>query len=127
EDLQGVKIAALQDQIDQLKLDLRRLNDDLRRQPAVTPSISASINPAQPVAPLPAAGRIVLENHYTWPATIVVNNQSYRLQPFERAVLTAPAGPFTYAAYTDNVGLVQGEVTRVLAPGRDFPIVINPQ
>lgn len=127
---QDIQIKAVQDDVSRLKDDMRNLQDEVRRLTAgsVQPNVAASINPNQPVAPGGALvnGTITLENRYSSPATVVVNGQSYRLVPGERVDIAAPAGRFTYAVLTDNYGLVQGTTSRYLAPGRDFPITINP-
>lgn len=128
QDIQQSEIKAMQDEIDRLRADLSRLTDEMHRAAVVQPNVAASINPAQPVAPgiPPAGGTITLENHYSSPATVVINGQSYRVMPGERADISAPAGRFSYSVLTDNYGVVQGTTNRYLAPGRDFPITINP-
>ena len=128
QDIQQSQIKATQDEIDRLRADLSRLTDELHRAAVVQPNIAASINPAQPVAPggLLARGTITLVNDYSFPATIVINGRDYRVMPGQRAVVDSPAGRFDYAVLTDNYGMVQGATNRYLAPGRDFPITINP-
>ncbi len=123
---QDLQIKSMQDDIDHLKTDMARLNDEVHRLSTTTTNIAASINPAAPVSPQLATGNIVLENRYNAPATVVINNQNYRVQPFERVSVPATVGRFTYAVYTDDFGLVQPPSNRFLTPGRDFPITIHP-
>ena len=112
--------------IDRLRADVNRLNEEMRRlSPAGTTNIAASINPAAPASPA-GMGNIVLDNQYSSPASFIINGQRYRVMPFSRAVVTTPVGPFVYAVATDDFGTVQGPTNRVLAPGRDFPIVVHP-
>lgn len=123
---QDVQLKSMQDDIDRLKDDLRRLGDEVRRlSVAPAPSIAASINPAAPAGPL-VTSDILLENRYVSPATVYINGQAYRLNPYERRSVPEPVGRFTYSVYTDNYGLVQGPTERFLSPTRDYPITINP-
>jgi outer membrane murein-binding lipoprotein Lpp len=121
--------SAQRSEIDRLRADVDRLNDEMRRlSPAPTTNISASINPANPASPATPAGmgNIVLDNQYGSPASFIINGRTYRVMPFSRAVVASPPGPFVYAVATDDFGTVQGPTNRVLAPGRDFPIVVHP-
>ena len=125
QDNQLLQIKSMQGDIDRLKEEMRRLTDEMHRLSVAPPTIAASINPNPPATPL-VTGTIQLENRYSYPATVFINNQSYRLNPFERRSVAEPAGRFNYSVYTDNYGLVQGVTDRYLSPGRDFPITINP-
>jgi hypothetical protein len=127
QEIQQSQIKAMQDEIDRLRADLSRLTDEMHRA-SVQTNIAGSINPNAPAVPggPPAGGTIALENRYSFPATVVINGQSYRLMPGERAEISAPAGRFTYAVLTDNYGVVRAATERYLAPGRDFPITIHP-
>ncbi len=126
QDNQLLQIKSMQGDIDRLKEEMRRLSDEVHRLSATTQTnVAASINPNPPTAIL-VTGTIQLENRYSFPATVVINGLSYRLNPLERRSVTEPAGRFTYSVYTDNYGLVQGVTDRYLSPGREFPITINP-
>ena len=120
---QDLLITAMQNDIGQLKADVNRLNEEMRRLSPIKTNIAASINP-NPV--LPVTGTILLANHYSYPATFIVNGQSIRVPPSEGRRVVAPIGRFTFSVYTDNDGLVYAPVERSLAAGRDFPISINP-
>ena len=125
QDNQLLQIKSMQGDIARLNEDVRRLSDEVHHLSTTQTSIAASINPNPPATPL-VTGAIQLENRYSYPATVVINGLSYRLNPFERRSVTEPAGRFSYSVYTDNYGLVQGVTDRYLSPGRDFPITINP-
>ena len=115
----------MQGEISRLKDDIRHLGDEVRRLSTTQTNVAASINPAAPAAAL-VTGTIILENRYPFPATIVINGQSYRVNPFEQRRVSEPVGRFNYAVYTDNGYVAQPQSDRFLAPGRDFPITINP-
>jgi hypothetical protein len=120
---QDVQLHSMQNDVNQLKADVNRLNEEMRRLSPVKTNIAASINP-NPV--LPVTGTILLANHYSYPATFIVNGQSIRVPPSEGRRVVAPVGRFTFSVYTDNDGLVYAPVERSLTAGRDFPISINP-
>ena len=120
---QDILITSMQNDVNQLKADVNRLNEEIRRLSAVKTTIAASINP-NPA--LPVTGTILLANHYSYPATFIVNGQSIRVPPSEGRRVTAPVGRFTFSVYTDNDGLVYAPVERSLTAGRDFPISVNP-
>ena len=57
---------------------------------------------------------------------MVVNDQSFRLEPFGHLTIPTTIGHFTYAVYADGFGPVQAPTRRYLPAGRDFPITIHP-
>jgi hypothetical protein len=120
---QDVLITSMQNDIAQLKADVNRLNEEMRRQSAVKTTIAASINPD---VVLPATGTLVLTNHYSYPATFIVNGRSIPVMPSQAARVVQPAGRFNFSVYTDNDGLVYAPGERFLAAGRTYPITINP-
>ncbi len=123
---QDMQIQLMQDDIDRMKSDVARLKDEVRRLSATSTSVAASINPAAPAVPQLATGNIVVDNLYNTPATVVINNQNFRVEPFQHLSVPATVGRFTYAVYTDGFGQVQAPTNRYLAPGHDFPITIHP-
>jgi hypothetical protein len=121
---QDIQITSMQNDVSQLKADVSRLNEEVRRLGAVKTNISASINPD---AAAPATGTILLENHYRFPATMIVNGQSLRVMPSEERHVVAPVGRFTFEVYTDDqVNPVHSLADRLLVAGRPFPIIVNP-
>ena len=120
---QDVQLHSMQNDVTQLKADVNRLNEEMRRLSPVKTNIAASINPT-PV--LPVTGTILLANHYSYPATFIVNGQSIRVPPSEGRRVVAPVGRFTFSVFTDNDGLVYAPVERNLTANRDFPISVNP-
>ena len=119
------QIKTMQEDVARLRIDVDRLNDELKRLPTTATNIAASINPTAPALG-PALGRIILENRYTWPATFVVNNQPYRVMPGDRIIVTAPVGLFTTSVSTDDYGIVPSVTNRFLMAGRDYPIWVHP-
>jgi HAMP domain-containing protein len=120
---QDILITSMQNDIGQLKADVNRLNEEVRRLSPVKTNISASINPE--VAP-PATGTLILTNHYSYPATFIVNGRSIPVPPSQVARVLLPVGRFNFSVYTDNDGLVYAPVDRNLTAGRTFPITLNP-
>jgi len=99
---QDIQIQSMQNDVSQLKADVSRLNEEIRRLSTVKTNISASINPNP--AP-PVTGTILLENHYSFPATVIVNGQSIRVMPSEGRRVVAPAGRgWEYVLEQDLVG-----------------------
>jgi hypothetical protein len=75
-----------------------------------------------PQAPT-GTGTIRLENRLSVPATVVVNDTPYRLQPFQNRDLTAQApGTFTFEVLVDGYGSLQPRATRSLEPNRTYTI-----
>ena len=122
---QDVQITAMQSDLNQLKADVSRLNDELRRLSPVKTTIAASINPD--AAP-PAVGTLVLTNQYSYPATFYVNGRPIRVQPAQQARVSEPSGRFSFEVYTDDHAdnPVHPLSERVLVAGRTYPITVNP-
>ena len=121
---QDIQIQSMQNDVNQLKADVSRLNEEMRRLSTVKTNIAASINPE---AAAPVTGTILLENHYRFPATVIVNGQALRVMPSEGRRVVAPAGRFTFEVYTDDrANPVHPLADRLLAAGRPFPIIVNP-
>jgi len=71
----------------------------------------------------PQSGTIRLENRLGVPATIIVNDVPYRLQPFQtRDLVSQPAGTFTFEALVEGEGLVQPRTARTLLPNQLYRI-----
>jgi hypothetical protein len=119
-----IQSTSMQKEVDQLKLDVNRLSDELRRLSPVKTTIAASINPDLP-APV-TTGTLVLTNHYSVPAIFIVNGRSIPVLPSQAARVVQPAGRFNFSIYTDTNGLVYAPADRYLVAGRDYPITINP-
>lgn len=96
QDNQLLQIKSMQGDIDRLKEEMRRLSDEVHRLSAATQtSVAASINPNPPATPL-VTGTIDLENRYSFPATVVINGLSYRINPLDAAASSnPPAGSTT--------------------------------
>ncbi len=120
---QDLEITSMQNDVSQLKTDVNRLNEEIHRLSAVKTTVAASINPD---VALPSTGTLVLTNHYSYPATFVVNGRSIRVMPAQAARVTEPAGRFNFSVYTDDDGLVYAPAERYLVIGREYPITVNP-
>jgi hypothetical protein len=120
---QDVQITSMQNDLSQLKADVNRLNEELRRLSAVKTTIAASINPE---VAAPATGTLILTNHYSYPATFIVNGRSIPVMASQAARVVQPAGRFNFSVYTDNDGLVYSAGDRYVAAGQSYPITINP-
>jgi hypothetical protein len=89
---------------------MARQQDTLRIQPGYDPR---SINPAVP----PASGTITLQNHYSAPATVRINDRPYRVEPNQTVpVLGVPTGTFQYSVDVDGFGTVEPLRTDNLRP-----------
>jgi hypothetical protein len=73
--------------------------------------------------PPQSTGTIRLDNRLGQPATVIVNDVPYRLQPFQARDLPAqPAGPFTFEVLVDGFGSLQPRATRTLVPNQVYTI-----
>ena len=90
---QDIQSTAMQNDLNQLKADVNRINEELRRFSPVKTNISASINPE---AVPPAMGKLVLTNNYNQPAKFYVNGQAIPVAPSQQASVDVPAGRFTW-------------------------------
>lgn len=71
----------------------------------------------------PQSGTIRLENRLGLPATIIVNDIAYRLQPFQtRELVSQPAGAFTFEALVEGFGALQPRTARTLLPNAVYTI-----
>ncbi len=72
----------------------------------------------------PQTGILRLENRLDRPATFLINDTTYRLQPFRTLDLPSqPAGVFTYEVLVDGAGsLSEGRTTRTLLPNQVYSI-----
>ena len=123
---QDTQVKLMQDDIDLLRTEMARLKEDVHRLSAASTNVAASINPAAPVSPQRAISNIVVDNLYGTPATVVINNQTFRVEPFRKLNLPTAVGHFTYEVFTDDFGMVQPPTDRYLTAGHDFPITIHP-
>jgi hypothetical protein len=74
----------------------------------------------------PQTGTIRLENRFAAPATILINDVPYRLQPFQTQVIPAqPAGTFTFEVLVDGYGS-QLRATRSLQANQVYRIFTYP-
>jgi hypothetical protein len=75
----------------------------------------------------PQSGTIRLENRLSVPATIIVNETPYRLEPYQvREIVSVPAGTFTFSVLVDGDGVIQPimqpRTTRTLLPNAVYKI-----
>jgi SAM-dependent methyltransferase len=107
-DLAG-EVVRLRQEVQDLRAEVARLRDQLGQRVTQT---SAK-----------APGRIELVNQWSFAVTVVVNGQRYVLAPSQTVPLEGqPSGDFTY-----EVAGIQAPVTRTLAPGETFRVIVHPR
>jgi hypothetical protein len=129
------RVADLEDAVRQLKRDVERLQKDvtdisvrglgaardlqdikemlrgLNASQAVVTRQSGynplSLNPAIPPVAMPTTGTVFLENVYSAPASVRINDRVYRVEPNQsRAITEVPVGNFQYSVEVDGYGVV---------------------
>jgi hypothetical protein len=120
----NLRAAVAQEEIEQLRREVARLQKELQDWRTRTPAPSSSLYPP----PGPATGRLRLINSYSVPVSIIVNDLSYQLAPgTERLVEGLRPGPFTFEVLGMGYGSIKSRVSRTLAANETYTIQVEPQ
>lgn len=116
------EMRVLDERLNRLEALLRQMNAS-----GGTTRISSSFTPGDTVTPA-MGGTVRLRNFSDVPATVVINGQSYRVQPGEMRTLTRSLGNLDYEVFADGFGRIsQGVQSRTLVADRPLEITINPR
>jgi hypothetical protein len=116
--VQDTAIKSLFERVEKLERDnaelRRKIQDNEQR-------VSRYLDPA-------ARNSVIrLENRTQFPATVILNDRSYPLGPFQSVEVPGlPAGTFTYEVFVEGFGVRQPRVTRLLGQRELFTISVNP-
>ncbi|MGH7169529.1 MAG: hypothetical protein ACRELF_04280 [Gemmataceae bacterium] len=108
----GAKIAEDLQEITKLLRDMASKQETLTRQAGYGPG---SVSPGG--AP-PATGTIKVQNNYTAPATVYINDRSFRVEPGRIGTIgEVPTGLFQYSVDVEGYGAIRPPQTATLRPG----------
>jgi hypothetical protein len=105
----GLAFKELHERVTELEGKLKSLEARISQPPTRV----SNFPPANGAAP--AMGRIRLLNNYPSPATVILNNTVYRLNPMESRNVEVPAGNYSFEVLVEGFGSVQPPTTATLA------------